>query len=67
MLMKKFRNPVPTAKLREHTELRALANYESRWSSTFLMPQRYLQIRVAISEVDLPGLEQLLLTPVENK
>ena len=32
-----------------------------------VMQQRYLQIRAAINEVGSPGLEQLLLTPVESK
>ncbi len=65
--MKKFLNPIPAAKLCEHTDLRAICSNETRWSSTHVMLQRYLEIKQFISKVELSGIERLLLTPVENK
>ena len=67
ILMSKLRFPVAAAKLRKHTELRALGANRTRWSSTFVMLNRYLQIRQFIGLLHISGIEELMLTPTEEK
>ena len=51
----------------ELTKLRALGANTTRWSSTFVMLQRYLDIKEFITQLDIPGIETLMLSPAEDK
>ncbi len=41
-LMLRFRNPIPGAKLRKHTDLTAKCSNATQWSSTIEMIRRYV-------------------------
>ena len=64
-LMKKLRNLVPAAKLRQFTPLAAKTRNDTRWSSTYQMISRYFEIRSMIRQIDLP--EVRLLLPTEDE
>jgi hypothetical protein len=65
-LMKKLRLANKAVALRLETHLKPLLSNATRWSSTFMMIQRYNQIAVFVDRAD-PDLIPLLLNPVEDK
>ncbi len=65
--MQRFQNPVPAAKLREHTDLRAKYSIATRWSSTIEMIRRYVEIRDYMTQVELDDIDDLLLPPRQDK
>lgn len=60
VLMKRLSYQIPAARLRRHTKLRAKQDCETRWSSTFQMMKRYIALRPAIAQLDLPEIDDLL-------
>ncbi len=65
--MSKLRFLVSAAKLRRYTELKALGANRTRWSSTYVILERYLRVREHILKLDIPGIVTLILTPTEDK
>ena len=66
-VMCKFRYPVPAGKLRKLTHLKPKLNVVTRWSSSIDMFKRYVQLRDVFRDVDIEGIDELLLTAKENK
>ena len=64
--MSKLRFPVGAAKMSKFTDLKALIANRTRWSSTYVMLQRYLEIRQHISKIAIPGIVKLMPTPTED-
>lgn len=59
-LMVELPNVLPSAKLRQITGLRQLVNNVTRWSSTYIMLKRYLQLRILIPQLQLMDVSILL-------
>lgn len=66
-IMKKLRNPIPVAKLRLHTDLSAFIRNETMWQSTCHMLRLYQNILQYLPEVEVEGLDGLLLLHRGNK
>ena len=66
-IMSKFRYPIPAAKLRKLTPLKAKTYVETRWSSAVEMLRRYALLRDFFPRIDLEGLDEMLLTVSGNK
>jgi len=66
-VMKKFGNPIPAAKLRKLTTIKPKLHVVTRWSSTVDMMRRYAELRDYICDVEIDGLDEMLLSVRENK
>ena len=66
-LMKKLRTPISAAKLRQVTELKAKVHNVTRWSSVSSMLHRYCELHGIIEELEIDGIEELVLSKRENK
>lgn len=66
-LMKKLKNILPTAKLCKLTPLRAKTAQVTRWPSTYEMLKRYFQLKVFLPQLNLPEIDDLLPSPVEER
>lgn len=68
-IMKKFKNLLHAAKLREYSHLRAVTKNDTRWSSTFNMISRYFELSNAFCEIGKHDVEVKLLrlTKTEEK
>ena len=62
--MGKLKSPNMSAELRKLTPLRPIQQGATRWLSTMQMLERYLSIKDHLSKI--PGLLELLLSPVED-
>lgn len=60
-LMKKMSFQIPAAKLRKLTHLRPKLRNDTRWSSTYVMLQRYIQVHEIIKQIELPEVQELRL------
>ena len=66
-LASKLKHGLPAAKLRRHTPLASVTRNQTRWSSTFEMLKRYTQIREYIRLIGDADIDDLCLTPRENR
>ncbi len=66
-LMKKLKNPIPAAKLRKNTLLRAKCNNATRWSSTAAMLHRFQRIKAFITKLEIPDIDEHVPTYREQK
>ncbi len=67
VIMKKLRSPVAAAKLRKLTHLRSLGCNQTRWSSSYVMLQRYINLCPHFDEAGMNDIEDYMLTPREHK
>jgi hypothetical protein len=63
----KLKNLIPAAKLRKFTHLKSKMRNSTRWSSTFTMLQRYLQIKIFLPQLDLDEIDELIPQAREDK
>eukprot|EP00171_Calliarthron_tuberculosum_P021824 IDg21824t1 len=66
-LMRKLKHPIPAAKLRKFTHLRAKLSNVTRWSSTVNMLKRYCEIREDIDRIDIEGIDEFIPDRRERK
>lgn len=64
-LMRNLRYQIPAAKLRRVAHLTAQIDTETRWSSTFALVKRLLEMKEHVATLDLPELTELLLNEEE--
>lgn len=65
-LMKKLSYQIPAAKLRRFTHLKAKISNETRWSSTYNMLKRYIEIKEYLPQLELPEIDELLLSDQDD-
>lgn len=63
--MRKLKNLIPAARLRQRTPLSAKVKDETRSSSTYKMVSKYIEISVLIKKISILDITNLILT--ENK
>lgn len=66
-LMKKLGNLVAQAKLSKFTHLKPVVRNATRWSSTYEMVKRYQELKRFLPELQVPEIDNLLLTVVEER
>ena len=66
-LMKKLRNIIHSAKLRKMTPLRPKCGNVTRWSSTFVMMERYMKLKEFLPQLCLDDVDDLLPTAREDR
>lgn len=62
LIMKKLSRGIPAAKLKRLTALKAQTNNSTRWSSTFHMIKRYIDLKPFIVQLDDPEIFALRLS-----
>lgn len=60
-LMRKLSYQIPAARLRRLTHLKAKIDNDTRWSSTYEMLKRYIDIKDVLPELGMPEIDDLLL------
>lgn len=66
-LMLKLRTLLMSDKLQQHTTIRPLLRNETRWSSSFEMCKRYVEIRDYLSSLDSAEMDDMSLTVSANR
>lgn len=65
-LMKKLSFQIPAAKLRMHTPLKATQRNETRWSSTYTMLSRFLELLPFLPRIDDDDVQLLIPSDQQN-
>lgn len=65
-IMRRLSNQIPAVMLREKTQLKAQEANQTRWSSTFHMLKRYLEIHQFLEEMDVANLAEHILSESQN-
>lgn len=66
VLIPKLRNVIPGAKLRTFIDKVMILNNVTRWSSTYEMFRRYMEIREFVADMDLPEVTFILPSNADN-